>query len=331
MDSMYFLYIFSIVCLLFSCYKLFHLKTVQEIKCFDQDITLPLRGLLSIIIVIHHLGLTVFLGAGASVVSMFFFISGYGLVISFKKKGDLYLKNFLPKRFIKVLPSFLILTILMCLYKFISENKNIKEIVHDLIFKGNTPLPNSWYIYVIIYQYIAFYYSCKVGRTLKRSVIIASILTILAMVIMYVIGYGACWWISMPSFISGMILGLEEFKLKSLLIKYKVIIISIIISIIIILTFISNLCVWSLFIFANLFPIVIMCFIYSYGFINNKVLRYLGKISLEIYLVHGIVLLYKPPINLHWITILGFVIIVTVIIATIFNKINGYIKRIIKI
>ena len=76
---------------------------------FNVDRTLSLRGILVLLIVLHHLsGVTSFPGLspsfrmlvsqftffGGGAVSMFFFISGYGLMASLHKKGKIYLDSF---------------------------------------------------------------------------------------------------------------------------------------------------------------------------------------------------------------------------------------------
>lgn len=82
---------------------------------FSPSATLPLRGIMAIGIVLHHVALRVdaatpdspwwlsqFCSWGAPIVSVFFFMSGYGLLVSLKSKGTLYLDGFLKKRLSKV-------------------------------------------------------------------------------------------------------------------------------------------------------------------------------------------------------------------------------------
>jgi peptidoglycan/LPS O-acetylase OafA/YrhL len=82
---------------------------------FDLNHTIGLRGILAILIMFHHCSTKVnlpwmhyFENIGPLVVSVFFFISGYGVCKSYLKKGDAYLNGFLHKRLSKVLPLYLI-------------------------------------------------------------------------------------------------------------------------------------------------------------------------------------------------------------------------------
>lgn len=87
---------------------------------FDLPHTLPLRGILAILVILCHtiyyyqsycnfvatdLGLI-----GAPSVSCFFFLSGYGLMTSMKYKGKNYLQCFFKKRLSKLLIPLLIIT-----------------------------------------------------------------------------------------------------------------------------------------------------------------------------------------------------------------------------
>lgn len=82
---------------------------------FSKQATVPLRGLLAIGIVLHHLSLRLveaspdchwiwlqFSFWGAPIVAVFFFLSGYGLMVSLITKGQEYLDGFLKKRLLKI-------------------------------------------------------------------------------------------------------------------------------------------------------------------------------------------------------------------------------------
>ena len=82
---------------------------------FTMEATLPLRGVLAMGIVIHHISLRIvdatpddmwifsqFQFWGAPIVAVFFFLSGYGLMVSLITKGQEYLDGFLKKRLLKI-------------------------------------------------------------------------------------------------------------------------------------------------------------------------------------------------------------------------------------
>ena len=82
---------------------------------FSKQATVTLRGLLATGIVLHHLSLRLveaspdcawiwsqFSFWGAPIVAVFFFLSGYGLMVSLITKGQKYLDGFLKKRLLKI-------------------------------------------------------------------------------------------------------------------------------------------------------------------------------------------------------------------------------------
>lgn len=89
---------------------------------FNSKATLPLRGLLAIGIILHHLSLTYqfnecinvfhispifyFREMGGPIVAIFFLITGYGLSKSLQIKGTSYLSGFLKKDWEKSCPNF---------------------------------------------------------------------------------------------------------------------------------------------------------------------------------------------------------------------------------
>lgn len=87
------------------------LRVSRNTDLLDQKRLLPIRGVLCILIVIHHVyrempdtfnhWLIVYNNVGFWIVSMFFFFSGYGLSLSIEKKITIYQKVFLVKNFIK--------------------------------------------------------------------------------------------------------------------------------------------------------------------------------------------------------------------------------------
>jgi peptidoglycan/LPS O-acetylase OafA/YrhL len=312
-------------------FKLRRTDDTSKFHDFDVNATLPLRGILAVLIVCHHISqrfipdpIGIFLHFGTSVVSVFFFISGYGLMISYQKKGKEYLSNFFRHRLSKLLPAFLTLTVACCMYYCLFKHHQINEIFKELLLHGNPPLQNSWFIYAIIYQYISFYIACKTSHTTIGCIVIASILTLAAMIGTRLMHFGDWWYLSLPSFILGMIIESYEDTFRKILSKYTFITFAII-------TFIISLGVANCrlhittegianFSFCNLMPLLVICIIYAYGSIKNKCVKYLGDISLEIYLIHGSVILFAGHFNLPWYAFLVCVFFITIPAADITHR-----------
>lgn len=110
--------IFIIVAIPLICYLLSNARGKElNINELDVKTSLALKGILAILIVVTHLGgeLGIFniinsqyTNFSTFAVSLFFFLSGYGLSKSYRIKGIGYLTDFLHKRAQRLLPAFII-------------------------------------------------------------------------------------------------------------------------------------------------------------------------------------------------------------------------------
>ncbi|MCR5213806.1 MAG: hypothetical protein K6E10_05280 [Eubacterium sp.] len=123
--------------------------------------TKKIHGILMILVMLHHLGQMVsaswlptayrkpgmefFVPIGYLLVAFFFFSSGYGLIKSANSK-EKYFDGFLVKRLNSLLFTFVITNVIYLVARTVKGN---------LDFPAN---PNSWYIYNIIFLYIAFFF-----------------------------------------------------------------------------------------------------------------------------------------------------------------------------
>ena len=80
----------------------------ERVSTFNKEHVLTLKGVMAISIVAFHLfyqtddWLFMFSSWGAPIVSMFYFISGYGLALNYRAKGNEYLSHFFKHRIIDV-------------------------------------------------------------------------------------------------------------------------------------------------------------------------------------------------------------------------------------
>lgn len=278
------------------------------IKPFDLDATLPLRGLLAILIVCHHIGQKsagyipglscIFVSMGLQIVAVFFFISGYGLFVSYKKKGEKYLQGFLKKRYSKILPVFLVLSIL-CIFIDLYNGHSLTHLFHRYS-SGVTPLPYSWFIYAIIYVYAAFYLSALIGKNITRTgVIFTAFLFLYIIIIRFIVGFPQYWYITILCTSAGYFTAYFERDIEEYLSSHRYIFFSSVIAFLF-LSFCA-MCkiivisqeLTTLWLIAQAFSVYVIVRIL--GFINWKILALVGGFSLELYLVHGIWLIYILP------------------------------------
>ena len=129
---------------------------------FDKDKLILVKALMALLIVADHLNFFLDLGwlkpareLGAPIVSVFFFISGFGLVRSWQNKGPQYLKNFLLSKFLRiVLPALLALAAYYLLLW--NPGRNYLSGWKNLALYGTPILPFSWFAEAIVFFYLTY-------------------------------------------------------------------------------------------------------------------------------------------------------------------------------
>lgn len=301
--SMLLLVILSVV----ACLRMQKCSSTSEMHTFDLNATLPLRGILAIVIICVHLDIfpngpfPIFRYAGSICVAVFFFISGYGLMVSYLKRGNAYLTHFFRHRFGKVLPAFVCLTVVMFAFKLFYDHVPLTETLRTLVVKGVPPLRFSWFMYAIIVQYVAFFIACRFGRSKVKCIVVAALLTLAFMAVVYVANYGFWWWNVQPSFVIGLAVAAYEKELRAFVMAHKS-------AILLPMALVLAVCVVRrdfhlpgllAMLLPNLAPLVVLFCVYAFGSISGKIVKYLGKISLEIYLVQGIAFLFAGYFHLQ--------------------------------
>ena len=109
-------------------------------------------------------------------VSVFFFLSGYGLAFCYSQKGSNYVKEF-PRH--RLLPFYLIDVILIIIYSIIKVavgyEISLSNIIQSFTF-GGTVIEFGWYIQTILVLYILFWlvYSFKFSDVVKLIAVIGA-------------------------------------------------------------------------------------------------------------------------------------------------------------
>jgi peptidoglycan/LPS O-acetylase OafA/YrhL len=159
-----------------------------------------------------------------------------------------------------------------------------------------------------------------------------SLFMLLSMAVTMYAQWACFWYLSQPSFVAGMIVSAYEERLKKILCRYSFAVIFLILLIPILSLpngsfFTAR--TFGLIIYTNFFPFGVLFMLYAYNPIRSKAIRYLGKISLEIYLVHGLVLfvVYKIGLlcgcsRLPWYAFVALTFILTIPIAAVAHQFN---------
>lgn len=266
-----------------------------------------LKGFLALGIVFHHLSEWITTGTefsnfsymGTYIVSVFFFLSGYGLYIQNERKEG-YLDNFLVRRLSRILIPFIFISSIYLIYRSINGQALTTSFFMNLFKKGSTIIYNGWFVDIIILMYVFFYISFKIFSN-RTVAILVNILLIGGYIILAIkLGYGFWWYNSSLPFVLGLLWAKNKKYIDEILNKYY---------------FIILVCITGLLFISHQYSFVLkklhLIDSYSYGFaanldniiftlfsilivrkidFSNKYLLFLGRISFELYMIHGLVM-----------------------------------------
>lgn len=263
---------------------------------FDKDKLILVKALMALTIVADHLNFFLDLPwlkpareLGAPIVSVFFFISGFGLVRSYQSKGDAYLQSFPGRKFLRiVLPAVLGL---ICYYLLLwNPERNYLDDWKNLVLYGTPILPFSWFAEAIVFFYLVYYVSF---RFLKGKWKAAGLLggTLAWMAVTILAGYDWCWWICSLSFPAGALFAYREKALYAFCEggKYRYYALLGVLSIGFLALYLPrNPYLWTL--CYILIPTIIALIVarLPIGRLHGPVIGFIAGISYEIYLCHGI-------------------------------------------
>lgn len=287
-------------------------KRNYVLRPFDKVTTDSLRGILALLIVFHHISLRTEIplvgefgkSAGIPLTALFFLLSGYGLGISYLHKGKKYLDKFFSRRYSKILPPFLLLT-LIAVFLRVLLGKALYNQANELVLQGNPPLPNSWFIYAIIYTYAAFYVSAILGKNPKRTGLYLIGFNYIYIYITSTVGqYGFWWFVTIPSVNFGYYIAIHEKSISESIRLHPIAVYLTAIIMVMATAYginkIPGLANTTGLLLNGLWALTIAgagyLIIRSLGLIQWNPLIWCSAISMEIYLIHSLPVLYLQSI-----------------------------------
>ena len=280
---------------MFTCFS------KKSLSVFSKEQVEVLRGGMSIAIVAFHLScytkswLSLFSNWGAPIVSIFYFISGYGLMYSKMHKGYKYMSNFLERRILcSLLVPFAIVWLINSVLVGNWQVNNLYTEFVDLFKLGKTSLPFSWYVFSILFFYLMFFLTAKS----KHIIVVSFIYTILYIALTYYLGYERRWYISALAFPLGLFYCKIEKQVHVLWndnFKYYVTVPICVLF----LTFIVISKNEMMFLLAYICIQIIVVCLFAKLNVNNTCLAFIGSYSYEIYLCHGVCMMFLRSNNVY--------------------------------
>ena len=293
----------------------------------DRNHTRHIMGILSAVIVLHHLtqhvgqwnaGIMGILEyVGVCCVGVFFFYSGYGLLLSYHNKPG-YLDTFFKKRFPAVLLPFVVCNIIIFVWAVI---RGKFETTGDMLlglFGIDLINDHMWYMIEIIFLYLIFWFVFKFIKNENKAIVVMALILAAMVTGSLLLGHGNWWfqgewWYNTTMlFVLGMVYEKYRSKLEGFIKKQYKKCLTVTIATFIILFVLSkytldNIGYWSetaagavgnrsLDKLITLIPqlsmvIAFMALLLIIGLkvkVGNCVTAFLGEISLELYLIHNI-------------------------------------------
>lgn len=163
---------------------------------FSRNQSRSLQAFACIGVMIHHITqkisyyglneigpITMFNYIGVIFTAIFFFVSGYGLIISVKTRPK-YLKGFIPKKIIHVYLPFVIINIVFLIVNIKLLHCHFpKNKIIEYIFGKSLINTNTWYIIEILLLYLGFYILFKL---IPKKSISLFLMCIYTLVIIYI-------------------------------------------------------------------------------------------------------------------------------------------------
>ena len=222
---------------------------------------------------------------GYASVGFFFFLSGFGLMKQYLKRED-YRSSFLKKRVGRIVIPYILFNMIYWLYY--SANNDVISFFEAvrMILSGEPLVLYSWYILEIFVLYLLFFLFMFLDRGKRLPMIICNIVLYLALLLYYKhYDYLSFWYDSTHMLVIGIIWASYEERLTQLLYRYWYLCLAL--SVLGIIISFGNVKMYYLLEMSfMLLILVVFCFFQF----KNAVLIFLGRISMEIYLIHGLII-----------------------------------------
>lgn len=244
-------------------------------------------------------GLELFAQAGPVFVAAFFFCSGYGMYKS-SKKGKSSFDHYFVKRFVPLLIPSVITTLIIVILRMIM---GMRIELANPFGHGNpeTLHPYIWYVIVLILLYAMFYLCFKVIGSESTGILAMIFLSCLLTLFFFAFSYNLVWFNTFPLFIVGILFAKNEKKVFAFSKKFYVPLV-VVTPVAAVAGYFFSFYFWLIspdlqLPLTVLYPLNVLTAFTSVYFaflaglkikIGNPVLSFLGKMTLEIYLVQAI-------------------------------------------
>ena len=280
-----------------------------DVDYLSNKSTKSLKGLLALLIIFHHISQKVTTGEnfsnfeymGRYIVALFFFLSGYGLYFQYSNNVN-YMKNFLRKRLVRIFIPFYVFIVIYVIYR-----ATLGEVINMDFFLSfwkdhSNIIYNGWFVNSIIVLSVIFYISF-VRNNSKTSFYTLTVLTLVYIFWKVYQDHGDWEYVSMMAFLLGIFWMKNRVSIDKIIEKNYFI--SLVLFSVLMYIFrhyeviMENIGITNKYVYYGIVGnICTMVFVVYFLLLTNKLnfsnkyLDFLGDISFEIYMIHGLVMHY---------------------------------------
>ena len=192
--------------------------------------TNALKGIMAVIVVISHVYTSSSFQANSSIiefvfgslagyvpVSVFFFLSGYGAMCSFNKKGEQYIRLF-PRN--RMLPLYLISLVMIAVYSLLNLiiHKNFSTILFlKSLTLGGTVIKYGWYLQTILVLYLVFWLCFSLKIKCNKRICLFCVSVMVLYVIAFVLDVEPTLYATAPTMLMGVLWAVLADKIDRLI------------------------------------------------------------------------------------------------------------------
>lgn len=334
---MLYVFLFFLIIVFFMSIK----PNYKERDFFNKMQTNALKGYMAIFIFFHHLIFNIekvnyvfdpFIYVAFPLVSIFLFLSGYGLIKSYLKHNN-SLKGFISNRCKRLLSPYIIIIVLLFIYILIINDCNVNLFVFIKNVILAKQIGSLWYMTVIISLYFVYYIVFRFFN-INIALKIILVLTIIYIALGVYFQIPSNWYASIIGFYLGIKYGMNEEIVNKFLSKNTKLKFYILLFIFLIL-FAARLIVSKKISSAEIihgpyrnilcicFAFIIIMFLKIFDF-NSKILSKLGKYSYEIYIIHPIMIFVFRNLIINNNLFIVITVICTILLSISVNHINNF-------
>lgn len=311
-----------------------------ELYSFDVKATMPLRGVLTILVMLGHLKVYCpwstawfpWVSWATPAVAVFFFMSGYGLCKSATAKGASYLSGFLPRSLCKLIIPLAAVVVLYSV-RLIFQGR-LLNLFLQFLKDGNTPVPNTWYVYALCAMYVAWYVSWRISATSYIRLGVLSLLVLSYFCLMeFVLDWNYVWARTIWAFPLGALFAQVERSVQKT-IRRMPFTVYVAAAVLLALAIFIRACVPGGLVaiagrgLTSTLGLWLILVWYAFPIPGFKLLNMIGKFSYEIYLIHGAMIAVLLPITKFGFGLFSIsVVLSTLVLSIALHHLVGAIHR----